>query len=1022
MLNWLSRYAFVIAGRRRRSRPILDVGSGPYGVGFWTGEPFVGVDSNFEAAPHPTNFALLADAARLPFADAAFEEVVLADLLEHVPPQLRPAVLSEALRVAARRVYVTFPTGEAARWADRTFAEYHRRVFGTVPGWVNEHEAYPLPAPEEVAALLSPLAARGELKFRIVPGEGAPFHLLLTLVDHLPAGFSKALSEAAKSALPDWLRVFRAAGGTPYRVNCVIELAGRPEPLLKRLSAEADLFGALVCPGCRRGLIPESEALRCPWCRRAYRRGAQGALWDLRPAGRDGGRAPEVSELAGYLGPEFDPGIFVNVAEFEKFAEPVDFYRNSHTCLYDLTSWDLSGAKAPGLRLIRALTFPDDPVLDYGCGIGADGLRLIEQGFSRVSFADFDNPSTRYLKRRLTARGWEAPVYDIERDEIPRHRLVYAGDLRPPEHVPDARAFLRRLEGLADIVVGFLLDSPDKKADTVYPDYYRQARKLIRRVRRTRCVLFDGPYRVEARPGQRLRCRLVAWYSKPRPFLSVIIATYNRPEDLARSLDSLARAARRKVAEVEVVVVDDGSDPEQAAGNERVVSRFRKALRLRFFRQAHRGPGAARNRGIRAARGHVLLFLNDDVTVPPETLKAHIDFHRGHPELWVGMLGRVEWAPEAAQRAAAPIMDYVMGAGGHQFDFKNLVPGREVDFWHFYSTCISVKAAFVRKTGELFDPDFPALWDDIEWGYRLSARGLKVYYRPEAVVFHHHRVDTDYYVRRQRLAGRTAVVFARKHPELAERLLGAAAPPAPGEVEALRAQVGLLEQAVGENPELKPVLESLYGRLLAAAYRDGAAEGLKERPVPSADGLIRRAEAALAARRPEAAFRLLKPLRYGPPEVRVLYRLAGALAGRRPEAGGLCLPPVRGLYALWGRLAQALRGAGPAAGPALWADGPEAEEYAWALYWLLKLGLFDEFDKVFFLAGEVWPDDGERARALARVSARAGRWEAAAALLEELKAAGKAADEELRLLSRAYIECGLAEAQGILKEAAHGHA
>jgi len=834
VLNWLSRYGFVIQSRnrlrrrRRLLRPILDVGSGPYGIGFWTGEPFVGVDLNFEAAPHPANFALLADAAALPFADAAFEEVVLADLLEHVPPERRPAVLSEALRVAARRVYITFPTGEAARRADRIFADYHRRVFGTVPGWVSEHEAHPLPTPEEVAALLSPLKAGGQVKLKIVPGENARFHLLLTLADHLPAGFSKALSEGAKADLSDWLRVFRAAAvGTPYRVNFVVELSGRPEPLLKKLSAEPDLFAVLACPVCRCGLIPEPETLRCPRCRRAYRRGGQGVLWDLRPA---------------------------------------------------------AGMQAPAPRPI------------------------------------------------------------------------------PTPAVPGA----------------------------------------------VRCP--DGP--------------------APRPFLSVVIATYNRPADLERCLDSLAAAAggvRRR--QFEVVVVDDGSDPAEAAENRRLAASYRRQLQLRFIRQAHRGPAAARNRGIRAARGHVLLFLNDDVTVPPESLKAHIEFHREHPELWVGMLGRVEWAPELGP---APIMDYVMGAGGHQFDFKKLAPGREVDFWHFYGTCLSVKRRFVLETGELFDPDFLALWDDIEWGYRLSARGLKVYYRPEAVVFHHHRVDTDYYVRRQRLAGRTAVVFARKHPELAPRLLGAGGAPAPDAaeagVEALRAQAGLLERAVGENPELKPVLEDAYGRLLAAAYRQGAAEGLKECPVPSAGELIRRAENAVAAeaatRRPEAAFRLLKPLKYGPPEVRVLYRLAGVLAGRGP--GELCLPPAPALYALRPRLARAPGPPAPAlpAGtqPALGPGGPEADEYAWALYWLLKLGLFEEFERVFFLAGEFWPGDRERARALARIAARAGRWEAAAALLEELKTSGKAAEEDLELLSRAYIEFGLAEADGILQKVAHANA
>lgn len=1036
MLNWLSRYGFVIEGRLRRRRrgggtgpPILDVGSGPYGIGFWTGEPFVGVDLSFETPPHPTNFALRADAAALPFADGAFAEVVLADLLEHVPPERRPTVLSEALRVATRRVYITFPTGEAARQADRIFADYHRRVFGTTPDWFNEHEAWPLPRPEELAAFLTPLAQEGKLTFRIFPGENAIFHLMLTLVDHLPGNgvaSGGGLVRAVKGEVSDWLRIFRrAAVGSPYRVNCVIELAGRPGPLLEKLSVEPDLFRVLACPVCRRGLIPEPEALRCLWCGTAYLREAapRGGVWNLLPQSPT--RRPDagVLELQEHLGLEFDPSVFVNVAEkveaeFEKFADPVDFYRNSQTYLYDLTSWDLSGAKAPGLRLIRALTFPDDPVLDYGCGVGADGIRLIEHGYERVSFADFDNPSTRYLRWRLGRRGLAgAPagrVYDIEKDPPPEkvHHLVYAFDVI--EHVPDARSFLRTLERLADIVVvGFLLDPPDKKTDVVYPEYYRLARRLIRRIRRSRCVLFDGTHRVEVRPGQWLRYRFMAWYSKPRPYLSVIIATYNRPEDLKRCLESLKAQTGCLRPKFEVVVVDDGSDPAQAAENEQVVSLFRKALRLRFIRQAHRGLAVARNRAIRAARGYVLLFLNDDVTLPPDGLEAHIKFHREHPELWVGMLGRVEWAPGLE---VTPIMDYVMGAGGHQFDFKGLTPGKEVDFWHFYGTCLSVKRRFILKTGEFFDPDFTYAWDDIEWGYRLAAKGLKVYYRPEAVVYHHHRVDTDYYVRRQRLAGRMAVVFARKHPELAPRLLPSGVSDA-AEIEALRTQVGLLEPAVRENPELNAVLENLYGRLLEAAYRLGATEG-GELPLPASE-LVRRAEVELAAGRPLRAVRLLRPLRYGPSEVRVLYRLAAVLAGSFREieadlAGG------GGIRALWRQIAAALEAANVPAGLA-GAPGPAADEYAGVLFWLLKLDLLEDLDKVFPLAGWVWPDD-ERARVLARVAARAGRWEAVAALLSPLRAAGKASPEDLSLLARAALECGLAEADGILKGAVGEHA
>src|SRR5205807_7006719 len=96
-------------------------------------------------------------------------------------------------------------------------------------------------------------------------------------------------------------------------------------------------------------------------------------------------------------------------------------------------------------------------VLDYGCGIGSDGLRLLEAGYE-VAFADFDNPSTRYLRWRLRRRGLVAGVYDLDApDGVPGgFDAAFAFDVI--EHVPDPFGFLEELEGRAELVVVNLLE------------------------------------------------------------------------------------------------------------------------------------------------------------------------------------------------------------------------------------------------------------------------------------------------------------------------------------------------------------------------------------------------------------------------------------------------------------------------------------------------------------------------------------------------------------------------------------
>src|SRR5579875_3267929 len=182
---------------------------------------------------------------------------------------------------------------------------------------------------------------------------------------------------------------------------------------------------------------------------------------------------PQWAELAEYLGERFCPEQMDHTdalvaAEFsERSGDEADFYRSSNAYLYDLTRFSESGTKEPYRALIRYLVGPGARLLDYGCGIGSDGLRFVAEG-SDVSFADYDNPSTAYLRWRLARRRLSCPVYDVER--LPadlRFDLVYSFDVL--EHLEEPLTVLRRLEGLAPYVcVNLIYEDPDDR----YPLHY----------------------------------------------------------------------------------------------------------------------------------------------------------------------------------------------------------------------------------------------------------------------------------------------------------------------------------------------------------------------------------------------------------------------------------------------------------------------------------------------------------------------------------------------------------------------
>ena len=168
----------------------------------------------------------------------------------------------------------------------------------------------------------------------------------------------------------------------------------------------------------------------------------------------------EHAELQEYLGSDYHHERLVHHRETveHQLAEVGDeptFYRRGDAYLYDLTAFAMSGVKDPYRALVANLVPPGSRLLDYGCGIGSDGLRLLEGGYE-VEFADFESPSTRYLRWRLERRSLVAAVHNLDAEVPGGFALAYAFDVL--EHVDDPFALLAALEARAGIVVVNLLE------------------------------------------------------------------------------------------------------------------------------------------------------------------------------------------------------------------------------------------------------------------------------------------------------------------------------------------------------------------------------------------------------------------------------------------------------------------------------------------------------------------------------------------------------------------------------------
>lgn len=238
--------------------------------------------------------------------------------------------------------------------------------------------------------------------------------------------------------------------------------------------------------------------------------------------------------------------------------------------------------------------------------------------------------------------------------------------------------------------------------------------------------------------------------------ISIIIPTYNRRKVLKRCLQLLF-AQEFPSQEYEIVLVDNGSTD----GTNDMVASLSPSCRLVYLVEPKKGPHIARNRGIKTARGEIVVFVDSDILTPPRFLMEHLKFHEKYGDKVIVSGPTVR---------TSNLMD----------DFSDIEKRKRKKRFFDWSgpslitSNLSVRRKYLLEIGG-FDEEFEGMgWHDWDLGLRLIKLGLIPKRNLDAIVYHYkeRRESTDLseLVRKRIERGRNAVLYYKKHPSFRIKL------------------------------------------------------------------------------------------------------------------------------------------------------------------------------------------------------------------------------------------------------------
>lgn len=244
------------------------------------------------------------------------------------------------------------------------------------------------------------------------------------------------------------------------------------------------------------------------------------------------------------------------------------------------------------------------------------------------------------------------------------------------------------------------------------------------------------------------------------PQLSIVIPTHNRPDILRQCLEHLE--LQTVAADIEAVVIHDGENDKETT----LVANSDWQIPIYYEAISKSQQGVARNRGVAKAQASTVLFIGDDIFLDSKACEVHLTAHE-HIGTPAAVLGFTTWDPSLE---VTPLMRW-LETSGWQFGYPkidsyvhNTLPPA-IQHLFSYTSHISLPTAVAKRTPFREDVTLYG-WEDMEWGLRLTAQGVPVYYEPWATAKHHHALTEQESLKRMETLGRSVVTVSQLNPAM----------------------------------------------------------------------------------------------------------------------------------------------------------------------------------------------------------------------------------------------------------------